>query len=103
MLALIAPGNYISSLEGAANVTITTSGTQVNVSTSEVACEGFILIAHLSNTGVVYYGDSAVDAATKLGVPLQPGEKDFIPAKDVKVVWVDSTVSGDKVCYIPLK
>ena len=103
MLALIAPGNYIASLEGGTNTEITTSGTHVQITSTSTNCEGVYIVAHLSNTGVVYYGGTNVDAATKLGVPLQPGEKDFIPCKDASIVWVDSTVSGDDIFFIPIR
>jgi hypothetical protein len=109
MLGLIAPGNYIGTLAGATLKTVTTAGTEVQLSTTEVPCEGIILQALESNTGanggyIVYGGSDVVAAAaSRKGIALAAGESVFLPVKDVSVVWVDATDDGMKACYLPLR
>jgi len=105
MLGLIAPGNYIGTLEGATLKTVTTAGTEVQLTTSETPCEGIILQALETNSGLIVYGGSDVvaDAASRKGIALAAGESVFLPVKDVARVYIDATANGDKACYLPLR
>lgn len=109
MLALIAPGNYIGSLEGSTLKTVTTAGTAVQLTATSTPCEGIILSALETNTGAnggyIVWGGSDVDgpASTRKGVLLAAGGSVFIPVKDVSLVWIDGTDNSVKASYTPLK
>lgn len=105
MLALIAPGNYLASLAGGGRKVVTTAGTRVQLVTSESFCEGVIIQALDTNTGFIAIAGSDVVAATgtRVGVVLAKNDSITIPIKDLSLVYLDATVSGEGVSYMPLR
>ncbi len=68
---------------------------------SDVEATEAIITAELDNTGLIAVGGSNVVAAlaTRIGSPLDAGDSVVIPCKNLKDIWLDSTVSGDGVTY----
>lgn len=80
--------------------TVTTSGTPVQLSATSVGCKRVDIVAQSGNNGVCYVGGSNTLASTQTGVPITPlGSYTFF-ITDLSSVWVDSTVSGDKVSFV---
>ena len=79
---------------------ITTAGTAERlVANSTPAVSGIVqVIALLDNTGIVYVGGAAVDAAT--GYPLAQGDTLVIPIADATDVWLDAANDGDGVRFL---
>ena len=79
---------------------ITTAGTAERlVANSTPAVSGIVqVIALLANTGIVYVGGAAVDAAT--GYPLVQGDTLLIPIGDATDVWLDVANDGDGVRFL---
>lgn len=89
-----------------AQVTVTTTGTRVQVSTSDLAVTSVVIQAAPANTGNIYVGDDAV-TSTRNSATLEPsrawsisadgsgraGQEEFV----LSDFWVDSATSGDKV------
>jgi hypothetical protein len=95
--------------------TITTAGTQVQVTTdTDVRPAAVYFEALASNTGVIYIGDADVSSTNymaKLGIPSTTSSPSWslnapaaglgrIGATGIQLsnLWVDSSVSGEKVC-----
>lgn len=87
------------------NKTITTSGTRVQVSTTDLFVRKMIVAGHSANTGHIYLGDSGVSSTVglhlKVGAPptvIEAGQvggrDDFFNLKDF---WVDASVNGEKL------
>lgn len=79
--------------------TVVTSGTAVQLSTTSIPCYGVYVVAHESNTGTVLVGDTTVVAALagRRGYSLYPTNSQKFSVTNVNFLYVDSTVSGDKV------
>lgn len=84
--------------------TVTTAGSPVQLSLTSLKRQSFLLIADPNNTGTLYVGDSAVVAASALGIPLAANESVTLDGTnyegtnekfDASLVYVDATVSGD--------
>ena len=95
---------------GAFLKTVTTSGTQVQLSTTSLKVHTAIVQAEADNTGTITVGDSAADSATGLGVTLgiptaggTPASVVFSSSRDgsneveLADIWIDSSVNGDGV------
>ena len=79
---------------------VTTAATAERlVANSTPAVSGIVqVIALLDNTGIVYVGGAAVDAAT--GYPLAQGDTLVIPIGDAEDVWLDAANDGDGVRFL---
>lgn len=80
-------------------ITVTTAGTEVQGADVK-APNGVIVRALSANTGKMYVGrhsDGTVSSST--GFELAAGEKTYLPIPNVKDMWVDSSVNGEKVCW----
>lgn len=86
--------------------TVTTSGVPVLLSGTPLKTASVLIIADPDNSGTIYIGDSDVDAATKLGVPIAAGDDlELEPAQylgtyeflDLNLMYVDSSNSGDSI------
>lgn len=106
MFALVAPGNYLASLEGGNTKLVATAATRVQLSASSVPVEGVVIQALESNTGRICVGGSDVvesKSSARIGVVLLQGDSISIGVKDLNIVWLDSSVSGEGVSYMPFK
>jgi hypothetical protein len=62
-----------------------------------------------TNEGTVVVGGKGVlatlgthAAPTQNGIPLAKGQSTTLPVCDISAIWVDSTTSGDAVCWTAL-
>lgn len=83
-----------------AAVVVTTAGTRVRLSATDLAVSTFAVLAPTTNIGDIYFGDETVTSAN--GVILEPGDilrADGGSAREVnlKEVWIDAATSGDQV------
>lgn len=88
-----------------ADVTVTTAGTRVQISTADTPITSIILQAKTANSGVIIVGDSAVAAG--VGIELAPGASITITADlsgrqggeemILSDFWADSATNGNKV------
>lgn len=80
-------------------ITVTTAGTAVQG--PDVLTPGGVFIKALAaNTGKMYYGNNDngdVDSST--GFELSAGEKIYVGIGNLKDLWFDSSVNGEKVCW----
>jgi hypothetical protein len=76
--------------------TVATSGTAVQLQTS--ANLSLTIKALAGNTGLIYVGDSTVDSTN--GFELSAGDSVSIAVSNNNVIWIDASVSGEKVCVI---
>lgn len=77
--------------------TVTTAGTRVQLATNTVVAG--ILQAPSTNTGLIYVGGSGV-SSTVFGAELQPGQACGIAISNTDKIYVDASVSGDKVAFL---
>lgn len=82
-----------------ARVTVTTAGTRVALNGSALVVRRVVLMAFLTNTGVVVPGGSSVVAASasRNGVALNAGDTITLYNVDLNAVYIDSTVNGEGV------
>lgn len=78
--------------------TVTTAGTAEAIVGSSTSCEGVVLQALSSNTGLVYVGDSSVSSSN--GMELQPGQATGLAIDNLNKVYVDSAENGDGICFM---
>ena len=62
---------------------------------TDVTCKHADIMANLSNTGIVYIGDSGVSATT--GIALYPGDVYSVSITRTALLYCISTVSGDDI------
>ena len=62
---------------------------------TDVTCKHADIMANLSNTGIVYIGDSGVSATT--GIALYPGDVYSVKVTRTALLYCISTVSGDDI------
>ena len=95
---------------GAFITTVTTSGTQVRLSTTSLKVNTAVIQVEADNTGTITVGDSAADSATGLGITLGIPAAGTTPpsvvftsghngGNDVELmdIWIDCSVNGDGV------
>jgi len=89
------PGTVVSGRQ-----IVSVAGTAVQLASS-ATIGGVIIVAEFNNTGVICVGDSGViaDEATRVGVPLNPGDAVIISINDISKIYLDSTISSDGVTY----
>ena len=85
-----------------ADKAVTTAGTQVQVSTSEIPARSITIQALPANTGKIYVGDADC-ASNRCMAELSAGEF-FVLGSDDQMeefyladVWIDSSVSGEGI------
>lgn len=92
-------------------ITVTTAGSEVQMSTTDLFVKKLIVRPAAANTGNIFLGNNGSGAvALGSGLELEPadpalvigdleisGKDDSINLKDM---WVDSSVNGEKLSYI---
>lgn len=91
----------VSNTIGSGRQTVTTAGTAVQLSTSDVPCTRVIITAFTNDTGVISIGDSGVlaNTTTRKGIPLIAGQSVTVPINNLNKIYVDATVSTEGVSY----
>ena len=94
---LLQQDGYDSVGDGTASVT--TAGSEVQL--SNVSCKRVVIQAHESNAGTIVVGGSTVVAALvgRRGVALYPTQSHVFYVSNLNLLYIDGTVSGDKVNY----
>lgn len=90
------------------NKTVTTAGTRVQVSTTDLYVSKIIVAGHAANTGHIYLGTVAVSSAVGLqlkvgAAPIAIGDIEIAGKDDMfnlKNMYVDASVSGEKVSIL---
>ena len=92
--------NYVPESIGTGRKTVSIMGTRVQLASSQTI-GGVIIVAEFGNGGVICVGDNNViaDAATRRGVPLNPGDAVILNIDNIDKIWIDSTINGDGVTY----
>jgi hypothetical protein len=81
-------------------ITVTTAGTAVNGTDANLP-NGVYIKAAIANTGNMYVGnDGAGDVASTNGFELDAGDVILVQVRNLKDLWFDSSVNGEKVCWI---
>jgi hypothetical protein len=81
---------------------VTTAGAEVQG--PDVEGEGFFVRALSTNTGKMYVGNngSGVVSSTT-GYELSAGDQVYLDIPNLKLLWVDGSVNGEKVCWLKAK
>ena len=81
-------------------ITVTTAGTAVVGTTTEVY-SGFFIRALSGNTGNVYVGNNGSDdVASTNGFELAPGDQIYIEAPNLNELYFDVATGGDAVSWL---
>lgn len=81
---------------------ITTSGTPVQLSTTQIPAASVTVSCPQSNTGAIIVGDSTVLYSTRKGINILPGDSFTFPyigapgAYNLIQMYVDAQISGEK-------
>ena len=81
-------------------VSVVTAGTRVQISGSSVPIRSVCIKALTANTGKMYVGTSSVSSSNGYELP-----KDLsvcLDVNDLNLIWVNSSVNGEKVSYIAI-
>lgn len=87
-------------------ITVTTAGTAVqgtDIAPWRQAQDGggFFVRAISTNTGLIYIGnDAAGDVASTNGFELSAGDQIFVVCNNLNELWFDSSVNGEKACWL---
>jgi hypothetical protein len=81
-------------------VTVTTAGTQVQVSATPIYVDQFIVEGKRGNTGFIFVGDADVSSADyAVSLASAVNHRFVAPHQDNKIdlssVWIDSSVNGE--------
>ncbi len=79
-------------------VTVTTAGTSVQLSGSSVPVRSVCIKAMTANTGKMYIGNSSVSAT--VGYELPNDSSICVEVNNLNLIYVDSSVNGEKVSYL---
>ena len=82
---------------GDGSKTVTTAGTEVQLTSTATKCFYVIITALTTNTGTIWVGGSTV--ASGRGVPLVSLQSCRIDIDDLSKIYIDSTVNGEGVSY----
>lgn len=94
------------------SVTVTTAGTAVRISSTDLVVRSLAIQAKAANTGVIYVGGSDVLNSSKNGVALTAGSSfGFLPSGESKTsvyynlknIWIDSSVNSEGVSVTYIK
>ena len=79
--------------------TVTNAGTREQLASQ--ACKRVDIMALPTNTDIVCVGGTAVVAAvlTRNGIALSAGQTYSVSVNNTNLLWVDTVVSGEGVCY----
>lgn len=86
-----------------AEVVVTTAGTRVRFTASDVPCKAVLICAKKAagaNTGNVYIGNSGVTSSN--AIPWAPGSIIEWEVDNVNKLWVDAATNGDAIVYQPI-
>jgi len=75
-----------------------TSGVRTQLASNTIT-NGFILQAPSTNTGIIYVGGATV-SSTVYGAELQAGQSTSVAVNNTNLIYIDSSVSGDKCAVI---
>ena len=81
--------------------TVTIAGTPVRITAISIPCKRVIIQAHESNTGTIVVGSGSVVAALvgRRGWAMYATNSQEFKISDVSLLFIDSTVGGDKINY----
>lgn len=81
--------------------TVTTAGTEVQLSGTDTPCLAIEVTALLTNTSYIFIGGSDVVAASgsEEGTPLAAGDTWYQKLQNLTQVYIDSRVNGEGVSY----
>ena len=91
-----------STFDTGANLDVDTSA-EVLTATDFDTTQGVMITADSSNSGVVYIGNSDVDAGATdatSGIPISAGESIFFSASNVNVIYVIGSAVNQKVYWL---
>lgn len=92
-------GMAVTNTVGDGSKTVTTAGTRVQLTSSNVPCRKVKVIALAANTGTIWVGGATV--ASGRGEPLVSQQStDWIETTNVSNIYIDSTVNAEGVSYI---
>lgn len=77
--------------------TVTTAGSRVVLSAS-AACKSVTVKAFITNTGIIYVGNSSVSSSN--GFRLSAGDTVSMDISNLNTVNIDSSVNGESVSYL---
>jgi len=83
--------------------TVTTPGTQLQITSTETIVKGCYIQALPTNAKRVVVAGSNADYATFLGFALQAYDYMFIPISDLSRIWIDAEAAGEGVSVIPVR
>lgn len=92
------------------NKTVTTAGTQVALTSSQIVTPKVVIQAKPGNTGNIFVGTADV-SSSDYGVVLAPGASTTLVAShietgesglDLTSIWVDAAVNGEGVTFLYL-
>lgn len=92
--------DYVPESISSGRRTVITAGTAVQLASPLATC-GIIIVAEFTNAGVICVGDSGVIAteATRVGIPLNPGDATIITIDNISKIYIDCTHDGDGITY----
>jgi len=79
-------------------ITVTTAGTRVQFTASDIPIKGGVVKADKDNDGNIYLGGSGVDSSN--GFDLAPGESVPVFFRNLNLLWADADTDGNKARYI---
>ena len=83
-------------------ITVTTAGTEVRATAQPGTA--FLIKALPANTGVMYVGNDGAEAVSSTtGYPLSAGEYVLLEMNNLNQMFVDASVSGEKVAWIQIR
>ena len=95
-------GEELYNVIGDGRQTVTTAGTEVQLSSSSIPCARVVITAETDNTNaVVVGGDSVIAAlATRRGIPLFAGDSIVVKTNNLNKIWIDAITDTEGVTYI---
>ena len=84
---------------GSGNVTLVTAGTVIQL--PNIPCKRVFIQAFDTNTGVIVVGgiDVKALATDRKGVAYFPSQGNWHNVSNLNLLYIDSTVNGDKISY----
>ena len=93
-------GHDITGLSSDDNDTVGTSAEKISGADGDVACKRIDIMAHPSNTGEIWVGDSAITTnGANGGIRLLAGDFYSMDIDNTADVYVIATVDGENVCF----
>jgi len=89
----------ITSIAGGTR-TVTTAGTAVQLTAASTPCKSVLIQGDIDNTGTIFVGGSDVDSTTQNGNALDSSVLVAIEIDNLNKIYIDATVSGEKVGFI---